>query len=139
MLVERWSARLFNSAIIAAFQAGGASALRKALAAAKPTGSIRIGGASAAPTRFVLDRPTSGGRLLTVITDQPPVSSGEGVPRARPKDDYDFAVIDIEVDAAGKDSGTIAPAARIKTSNGQFVVEDYGAEVVRLNAVTRSK
>ena len=83
--------------------------------------------------------PTGDGRLLTILTDQPLLFVGAGVPGAKPKEGYDFAVIDIEVDAKGNGSGTIAPAAKIKMNQGAFVVEDYGAEVVRLTAVKKTK
>ena len=61
------------------------------------------------------------------------------MPGAKPKEGYDFAVIDIEVDAKGGGSGTIAPAAKIRMNQGAFVVEDYGAEAVRLTAVKKTK
>ena len=64
---------------------------------------------------------------------------GAGAPGAKPKEGYDFAVIDIEVDAKGNGSGTIAPAAKLKMNQSAFVVEDYGAEVVRLTAVKKTK
>ena len=64
---------------------------------------------------------------------------GAGLPGAKPKEGYDFAVIDIEVDAKGDGSGTLAPAAKIRMNQGAFVVEDYGAEVVRLTAVKKTK
>jgi hypothetical protein len=48
-------------------------------------------------------------------------------------------VIDIEVDAKGGGSGTIAPAAKIKMNGNAFVVEDYGVEAVRLTAVKKTK
>ena len=35
--------------------------------------------------------------------------------------------------------GTLAPAAKIKLNQDAFVVEDYGAEVVRLTAVKKTK
>ena len=62
-------------------------------------------------------------------------------PRLGPNHDegYDFAVIDIEVDAQGNGSGTLAPAARLRLNQSAFVVEDYGAEVVRLTAVKKTK
>src|SRR5688572_18967758 len=48
-------------ALVAAFKTGGAAALRKALTGVKPTGSVRIGGGSATPTHFTLERATGGG------------------------------------------------------------------------------
>ena len=61
------------------------------------------------------------------------------MPGAKPKEGYDFAVIDIVLDAKGNGSGTLAPAAKLKLNQDAFVVEDYGAEVVRLTAVKKTK
>ena len=105
----------------------------------RPTGTVRIGAGTATPTRFTIERATGDGRLLTIVTDQPLLFVGAAVPGAKPKEGYDFAVIDIEVDAKGSGSGTLAPAAKIRMNQGAFVVEDYGAEVVRLTAVKKTK
>ena len=82
---------------------------------------------------------TDKGRLLTIVADQPILFLGAGVPGAKPKDGYDFAIIDIEVGATGSGSGTLAPAAKVTVKQDVFVVEDYGAELVRLTAVKKVK
>jgi hypothetical protein len=74
--------------------------------------------------------------LLTLVTDRPVLFLGASVPGAKPKAGYDFAVIDLEVDAKGAGSGTIAPAAKVTVKDGAFVVEDYSGEVVRLTNVS---
>ena len=125
--------------LTAAFNSGGAVALRKALTGAAPTGSIKVGDGEATPTRLAIERTTDKGRLLTIVADKPILHLGAGVPGAKPKEGYDFAVLDIEVDAAGSGSGTLAPAAKIRVNNGAFVVEDYGAEQVRLAGVKKVK
>ena len=123
-----------------AFKAGGAAALRKGLEGVKPTGTVRIGTGNATPTRFTIERPVGAGRLLTILTDQPLLFLGAGVPGAKPKAGYDFAIIDIEVDATGGGAGTVAPAAKIKMNGDAFVVEDYGGnELIRLTAVKKTK
>ena len=122
-----------------AFKAGGAAALRKALVGVPPTGTVRIGTGSATPTRLTIERATGDGRLLTIITDQPLLFLGAGVPGAKPQAGYDFAVIDITVDAKGNGSGTIAPAAKIRMNQAAFVVEDYAAEAVQLTGVKKTK
>jgi hypothetical protein len=104
-----------------------------------PTGTVRIGGGQVTPTRFTLERVTSDGRLLTILTDQPLLFIGGSAPGAKPREGYDFAVIDIEVDAKGNGSGTIAPAAKLRMNQGALVVDDYGVEVVRLTAVKKAK
>jgi hypothetical protein len=136
--IDRKMSQSEAESVVAAFKTGGAAALKKALAGTAPTGTVRLGAGSATPTRFTIERAT-GGRLLTILTDQPLLFLGAGLPGAKPKEGYDFALIDIEVDAQGNGSGTLAPAAKIKMNQGAFVVEDYGAEVVRLTAVKKTK
>ena len=104
-----------------------------------PTGSVQIGAGAVTPTRFTIERPTGDGRLLTILTDRPLVFLGAGLPGAKAKEGYDFAVIDLVVDAKGGGTGTIAPAAKIRMNQGAFVVEDYGAEAVQLTAVKKTK
>ena len=77
-----------------------------------PTGSVKLGAGSATPTRFTIERPTGSGRLLTILTDQPLLFVGAGMPGAKPKEGYDFAVIDIEVDGSGNGSGRWRPPQR---------------------------
>jgi hypothetical protein len=125
--------------LIAAFKSGGAAALRKALVGIPPTGTVQVGAGKATPSRLTIERAVGGGRLLTIVTDQPLAFLGAGVPGAKAKEGYDFAVVDIEVDAKGSGSGTLAPAAKIKVNQGAFVVEDYGGETVRLTAVKKTK
>jgi hypothetical protein len=124
---------------IAAYKTGGAAALRKALVGVPPTGSVQIGDGKAVPTRLTLERPTDKGHLITIVTDQPLLFLGAGVPGAKAKEGYDFGVVDLEVDASGSGTGSISPAAKITLKQGVFVVEDYAAELVRLTAVKKTK
>jgi hypothetical protein len=125
--------------LTAAFKAGGASALRKALAGIAATGSVRLGNGKPTPSRIVIERPTDKGRLLTIVTDQPILFLGAGVPGAKSKEGYDFAVIDLEVDQNGRGSGTLSPAAKVTVKQGAFVVDDYASELVRLTDVRKGK
>ena len=122
-----------------AFKAGGAAALRKGLEGVPTTGTVQVGAGTVTPTRFTIERPVGAGRLLTILTDRPLAFVGASAPGAKPREGYDFAVIDIEVDAQGNGAGTIAPAAKLRLNQSAFVVEDYGAEVVRLTAVKKTK
>jgi len=125
--------------LAAAFKAGGAAALRKALVGVPPTGTIRIGSGAATPTRLTIERATGAGRLLTILTDQPLLFVGASLPGAKSQAGYDFAVIDLEVDAQGAGSGNLAPAAKIKMNGSAYVVEDYGIEAVRLTGVKKTQ
>jgi hypothetical protein len=139
LIVERQLSQSEADRLAAAFKKEGADGLRQALVGLAPTGSVQLGGGKPVPTRITIERPTDKGRLLTIVTDQPILFVGAGFPDAKPKEGYDFAVIDIEVDASGSGSGTLAPAASITWNETAFVVRDYGSELVRLTSVRKTK
>jgi hypothetical protein len=137
--VDRKMTQTEADAMLAAFKSGGAAGLRKALQGVPPTGSVRLGEGKATPTRLTLERPTDKGRLLTIVSDEPLMFLGAGVPGAKPRAGYDFAIIDLVVDAKGTGTGTLAPAAKVTVKEGAFVVDDYAGELVRLTGVARAK
>lgn len=138
IVIDRTTPEADAERVRAAFASGGLPALHKALAALPSSGSIRVGRTKTA-TKITLERPTDKGRLLTIVTAEPIAFVGAGVSDAKAKAGYDFAVIDIEVDAAGNGSGTLAPAAKVALKGGAFVVSDYGSELVRLTEVKKAK
>jgi hypothetical protein len=139
IVVDRKMPQSEADALLAAFKTGGAAALRKALAGVKPTGSVRVGSGEPTPSRLTVERATDKGRLLTIVTDKPILFLGAGLPGAKPKQDYDFAIVDLEIDAKGSGSGMLAPAAKVTVKQGAFVVDDYASEAVRLTGVTKVK
>lgn len=122
-----------------AFAKGGVAELRKALTGVAPTGSVQIGSGKATPTRLTLERPSDRGRMLTIVTDQPLMFVGAGMPNAKPKEGFDFGIIDIIVADSGAGSGTMSPAAKVTVKQGVFVVDEYSGELVRLTDVKKSK
>jgi hypothetical protein len=137
--IDRKMPEAESAKLVAAFKSGGAAGLRKALAGVPPTGSVQLADGASTPARITIESPTDKGRLITLVTDTPLLFLGAGVPGAKPKAGYDFAVVDIEVDASGAGSGTLAPAAKITLNGSAFVVEDYASELVRLVGVKRVK
>jgi hypothetical protein len=137
--IDRKMSQAEADGLVAAFTSGGAAGLRTKLVGVPATGTIRIGAGKIVPTRFTIERTTSEGRLLTILTDQPLVFLGAAAPGAKPKEGYDFAVLDLTVDAKGTGTGVLAPAAKIKLNQGAFTVEDYAAEVVRVTAVRKTR
>jgi hypothetical protein len=126
--------------LLSAFKSGGTAALRQALVGVPPTGSVQLADGAPTPARITIELPTDKGRLISVVTDTPLLFLGAGVPGAKPREGYDFAVIDIEVDATGAGSGTLAAAAKVTVNGNAFVVEDYDApELIRLAAVKKVK
>lgn len=139
IVIDRTMSQAEADRLTAAFAAGGVPALRKALAGAPPTGSVQVGAGTATATRLTLERPTPNGRLLTIVTDQPIFFLGAGVPGQKPKVGYDFALVDLEVDANGSGSGTLSPAAKVAVKAGAFVVSDYASELIKLTDVKKVK
>jgi hypothetical protein len=137
IVVDRKMSQTEADTFLAAFRSGGTGALRKALTGVQPTGSIRVAGGAPTATRLTLERTTDAGRLLTIVADTPILHLGSGVADAKPKDGYDFAIVDLQLDAAGAGAGTFVPAARVTIKGGVFVVQDYSGEVVKLSGVTR--
>jgi hypothetical protein len=125
--------------LVAAFKSGGAAGLRKALTGVPPTGFVQLAAGAPTPARITIELPTDKGRLITIVTDKPLLFLGAGVPGAKPKAGYDFAVVDIEVDDSGAGSGSVAPAAKVTLNGSVFVVEDYASEFVRLAGVKKVK
>ena len=137
IVVDRTMPQAEADKLAAAFKSGGVAALRTALKGVKPTGSVTLGKGKPTPSRITIERATDKGRLLTIVSDQPILFLGAGVPDAKAKEGYDFSVVDIEVDAKGSGSGTLAPAAKIELKGGAFVVSDFASELVQLTAVTK--
>ena len=125
--------------LLAAFKRGGPAGLRKALAGVPPTGSVQLADGARTPARITIEFPTEKGRFITVVTDKPLLFLGAGFPGAKPKAGYDFALVDIEVDASGDGSGTLTPAAKVTVKGGAFVVEDYAPELILLVGVKKVK
>jgi hypothetical protein len=134
--VKRKMSQVEAEKFVNAFKSGGEAALRKALMDVPTTGTVQLGNNKPTATRITVERLTDKGRLLTIIADKPMLFLGASLPGAKPTQGYNFSIIDLELDAAGAGSGTIAPAATIKVNEqGSFVVQDYSGELVKL-AVT---
>jgi hypothetical protein len=136
IVVMRKMTRTETDKFVAAFNSGGAAGLRRALVGVPPTGSVQLG-ARKTPIRLTIERASSAGRLITMVTDRPLLDLGVEMPGAKSKQGYDFGVIDIDVDTKGGGHGSLAPAASIAVRGGTFVVEDYADEVISLTAVAR--
>jgi hypothetical protein len=136
--ITRYATTAERDAVLAAVGGGGAAAVRNLLAAAKDAGFVQVGGRKT-PIKFAGERPTSSGRLVTVITGEPIAHLGAGLPSAKPRDEYAVGVAILTLDGAGG-LGELAPAAKVGVdAGGALLIEDYGPTVVWLNGLTRAK
>jgi hypothetical protein len=139
IVVDRKMSQAEADTLTGAFKTGGPAALRKKLEGVPVTGSVRFGAGRSTATRMTLERATDTGRLLTIVTDEPLLFLGGGLPNATAKEGYDFGIIDIEVDESGSGSGTMMPAAKVSVKQDVFVVVDYSSERIQLTDVKKVK
>jgi hypothetical protein len=134
--VTRWATDAERAKVMDALKAGG-GALKTTLDAMPAAGTIEVGGRKTT-LRFARTLSTAGGKLVTIVAAEPILYLGAGAPEAKPKAGYDFAFATFEVDATGKGTaGDLAPAAKLKVGqNDAVVVDDYGAEAVRLTGIS---
>ena len=134
--VTRYATESEITAMRKAAEAGG-TALRTALAALGDAGYIQLGEART-PIKFAAERSTGAGRLTTVLTAEPMLFMGAGLPTAKPKEGFEVAVAMLDLDQSGG-KGELAPAAKVGIDKGgAFVIQDYGATVMWLSGLARS-
>jgi hypothetical protein len=138
LTITRYSSEADRAAVIAALQGGGAVRARTMLAAFGDAGFIQLGGRRTA-IKFASQRPTDSGRLVTLITAEPILFLGAGIPEAKPRAGFDVAVAMLVLDGNGG-RGELAPAAKIGLDDGgALLIEDYGATVVWLEGLTGAR
>ena len=122
--------------LIAALKQGGAASGRALLAKRDDVGTLQLGGQKTA-IKYAYARPTGNGEMMTVVTGEPIVFIGAGLPDAKPKTGYDLGLVFLEVGSA-PGHGELVPATKIRVDNdGAIVTEDYNAEVVKLSNVMK--
>jgi hypothetical protein len=137
--VTRYASGAEREAVMKAVRDGGSAAVRSALAAMPDAGFIQLG-ERRTTIRFAGERTTGSGRLITVVTGEPILFVGAGIPAAKPRTGFDVAVAMLDLNDAGGGLGELAPAARVGLDEGgAFLIEDYGSTVVWLKDLVRAK
>jgi hypothetical protein len=137
--VTKYATDAERTAASNAIKQGGTKALQALLASKPEVGSLQLGDRRT-PIKLAIERTSSGGRLITVVTSEPILHLGEGVPQAKPVAGYDVAMATFEVQANGPGVGDLSPAAKVTMDDkGAFVVDDYGQAVVWLNNIAVKK
>jgi hypothetical protein len=137
--IDRFATEAERKAVMSAVKSGGTKALHEAVAKMKDAGTIEVGQRKTA-IKFASTRPTGGGRLVTLVTAEPILFLGGGLPDAKPKEGHDVAVALLVLEGSGAGHGELAPAATVKTNeSGALVVDDYGDAKVWLKDVTKAK
>lgn len=140
--IDRWTTDDERDKAVMGLKAGGTPAVQNLLASMPDAGMLQLGRVKT-PIRFARALPVAGGKVVTLVTAQPVYYVGAGLPgAANPADKagYSLAVVIFQVDAEGNgEIGDLAPAAKVKLDDKSgFVVEDYGAEAVRLTGIAKT-
>ena len=137
--IHRYSSADDRAAVLAAVRDHGTTGARQTLSTLSDVGVIELGGRRTS-IKFAVARPTASGRVVTLLTAEPLLFLGAGVPAAPPRDGYDVAVAILDARDDGAGVGELAPAARIGLdAEGALLVHDYGATVVWLQGLIRAR
>jgi hypothetical protein len=138
IVVQKYATDQQRDALLAAVKAGGSTSARTLLAQNPAVGNIVVGSRQVA-IKYAYARTTGSGRLITVVTAEPIVFLGAGVPGAQPRTGYEIGIALLDLTAAGSGSGELIPAAdAMVDERGSIVTKDYdGGDVVRLTDITR--
>jgi len=136
--IQRYTPEADRTAVETALKTGGYPAFLPALRKAPEVGAVSFADRKW-PIRWARERATGKyTRQIVVVTDQPIFFVGGGRPDAKPREGFDVAVIELEVDNVGIGKGTMTAAARVKPGGENGVrIEDYAEKPMRLVTVVR--
>ena len=115
----------------------GSEALLKAMGKLKAKGRLAPTGHIGTDIRVIRSRPTEkGGRRVILVTDRP-ITFAELRQGSRSRD-YEFGIIQLDLDEHGKGEGALLAAAKIKFNDDNTIeFEHYGIDPVRLMNVRK--
>jgi len=125
---NRWT-RVTN-----ALKHGGYSNFVTALRALPPVGWVKLN-ARRVEVRYAHEEQRPGGRRLVVVADKPLFVLGDA---AKSRPGFELTVIELNIDANGAITGSMAGAARVKPSlEGDVILEDSAEALVTLSSTPR--
>jgi hypothetical protein len=136
--ITRWSSDAERDRLLKVLQEKGPDRLLDVLRDLPRVGYIRTPTSLAYDLRFARKVPgEDGGEVISLATDRY-ISHWEAVYRPRTID-YPFTVIELRIGPDGKGEGKMSLATKITASRNTIVLENYSAQPVLLNNVTRDR
>ena len=137
--IDKYSPDAERDAMLATLKSGGYAALLDAIKKAPAIGTVKVGTETFVVRRARQQRSGENRRTISIVTDKPMLFVGGGQANAKPREGYDIAVVQFDMDDAGVGSGTMAAAAKIKPGgpNG-FQIDDYADQPIKLVSISRS-
>jgi hypothetical protein len=135
--IERYTPDFDRTAVENGLKYNGYSGFLTALRKAPDVGYVDLNGQKTT-IRWARQTAAGAGRTIVVVTDKPVYFIGGGLAAAKPRAGYEVALVQLQIDAKGSGTGTMAAAARVKPGGETGVqVDDYAEAPVKLLTVTR--
>jgi hypothetical protein len=137
--IDKYSKDADRDTMINALKTGGYPALLTAVRGAPAVGTVTIGKEKYTIRWAREQRSGTNKRTISLVTDKPMYFVGGGDVNAKPREGYELAVLQFDMDDAGVGQGTMAAAARVKPGgpNG-IVIDDYADQPIKLTSISRS-
>ena len=140
--IDRYNTDQERDMLATALKQGGYPAFLPVLRKSPLVGHITAG-KQQFDIRYAYQKPsaataTKNGRTIVIVTDKPVYFVGGGKADAKPREGYEVAVAQFDVDDVGLGSGTMAMAARVKPGGPAGVqIDDYADKPVQLTTVRK--
>ena len=136
--IQRYTPDADRTRVEEALKTGGYPAFLDALRKAPQVGTVSVGEQKWA-IRWARTRPSGEHtRTIVVVTDQPIFFVGGGKVDAKPREGYNVALLQMNVDSVGMGNGSMAAAARVKPGGETGVqIDDYAEAPIKLVTVVR--
>ena len=135
VIVDRFSTDRDRDEVLAALKKGGTDAVYSLLLVRPSIGTVKVGDTVTA-IKYVYERTTAEGRLITAVTGLVIGYVGAGAIGAPPKSGYYLGLVLLEVAAKGPGRGELVPATKVRMNEqGAIVTDGYSDEVVQLSNV----
>jgi hypothetical protein len=136
--IRRYTPDFDRTTVETALRQGGYPGFLIALRNAPEVGQIVVGGGEPYAIRYAREKAAADGRTIVLVTDKPVFFLGGGRSDAKPRAGYEVAVLQIQLNATGQGSGTMAGAARVRPDgDGGVLLDDYAEEPIGLTNITR--
>ncbi len=136
--MPRYSSDFDRTTIETALKMGGYPRFLTTLRSSPEVGQVKLGDLAPVAIKYARERTSMAGRTLVLVADRPLFFVGSTKPNAPPKAGYEVAVIELQLDGAGRGKGSMAAAARVKPDgDGGVLLDDYAEALVEIVNVTR--
>ena len=136
--VERYTPDFDRKTVEDALRFGGYPKFLTTLRNAPEVGQLTLADGQPYAIRYAREKVEGAGRTIVVVTDRPVLFLGSSRADAKPRAGYEVAVVQIQVDQAGRGKGTMAAAARVRPDgDGGVLLDDYAEALIAVTDVTR--